>query len=150
MTGSDATATDAGVSSARAALDLDAHEPASTWRVARMRSGAPDFLLVVFGEAQHATAIAAVDPLSGQVLESARLPGTQAHALLTADAAIQRAGLGPETQARLVWDPSPATRSRFYPLWQLQSAGRHVWVDSISGKVWHTLDAPMRGGSGQP
>jgi hypothetical protein len=147
MAPGEAVAADAAVASARAALGLDAREPVRTWRVARMHPGERDFLLVIFGEAERATAIAAVDAISGQVLESARLPGTQPHSLLTAEEAIRRAGLGAETQAQLVWDPSPATRSRFYPLWQLQTAEGPVWVDSVRGTVWQTLAASKQGGS---
>jgi hypothetical protein len=119
MTGHDDGSVDAAVASARATLGIDAREPARTWSVARMHPGARDFLLVVFGAAERASAIAAVDPTSGEVLESASLPGREPHALITADEAILRAGFGPGTQARLVWAPSPASRSRFYPLWQL-------------------------------
>jgi hypothetical protein len=140
---------DAAIASAQAALGLDLREPARTWSVERMRSGARGFLLVVFGPAEHASAIAAVDPVSGEVLEAARLPGRLPHTLITADEAILRAGFGPDTEARLVWDPSPASRSRFYPLWQLQSAERKAWVDSVRSVVWHTLDTARGGGSGQ-
>jgi len=149
MTGLNAGSVNAAVASARTALGLDASLPARTWSVARMRSGARSFVLVVFGPPERASAIAAVDPVSGEVLESARLPGRQPHALITADEAILRAGFGPDTEARLVWDPSPASRSRFYPLWQLQSAERIAWVDSVRGAVWHTLDTTRGGGSGQ-
>jgi hypothetical protein len=149
MTGHDNGSINAAVASARAALGIDVREPARTWQVARTHPGARDFLLVVFGTTERASAIAAVDPTSGEVLESARLPGHEPHALITADEAILRAGFGPGTTARLVWDPSPASRSRFYPLWQLQSAERKAWVDSVSGKVWHTLDAPRGGGSAE-
>ncbi len=114
-----------------------------------MREGAHDFILVVFGPSDKASAIAAVDAVSGEVIEAARLPGRERHALLTADEAIQRAGFGPDTDARLVWDPSPASRSRFYPLWQLQSAGHRAWVDSVRGEVWQTLDTRREGGSGE-
>ncbi len=114
-----------------------------------MRPGASAFLLVVFGEPEHASAIAAIDPVTREVLESARLPGREPHTLLGADEAIERAGFGPGTEAQLVWDPSPASRSRFYPLWQLVNAGRTVWVDSVRGLVLHTLDAARGGGSGQ-
>jgi hypothetical protein len=81
-------------------------------------------------------------------LESAHLPGRERHALISADEAILRARLGPDTQARLVWESSPASRSRFYPLWELETAERRVWVDSVRGAVWHTLDASRGGGSG--
>lgn len=147
VTGRAAGAVDAAVASARSALGVDAREPARTWSVARMRLGARGFLLVVFGAAERASAIAAVDPESGEVLEAARLPGREGHTLITADDAIQRAGFEPDAEARLVWEPSPASRSRFYPLWQLRSAERTAWVDSVRGVVWHTLDETRGGGS---
>jgi hypothetical protein len=143
------TGDDAAVASARAALGLDANEPARTWFVGRMRPRARGFQLVVFGAAEHASAIAAVDPVSGEVLEAARLPGRAVHTLITAVDAIQRAGFGPGAEAQLVWDSSPASRSRFYPLWQVQSADRKAWVDSVRGVVWDTLDASRGGGAGQ-
>jgi hypothetical protein len=149
MTDLSADPVDAAVASARTALGLDAGLPARTWSVARMRSGAHGFVLVVFGPPERASAIAAVDPVSGEVLEGARLPGRQPHTLISADEAILRAGFGPDTQARLVWDPSPASRSRFYPLWQLHSAERKAWVDSVRSIVWHTLATTLGGGSGQ-
>jgi hypothetical protein len=149
MTGLNIDSVDAAIASARTALGLDASQPATTWSVARMRLGARGFLLVVFGPPERAAAIAAVDPVSGEVFEAAHLPGRERHALITAAEAILRAGFGPETEARLVWDPSPASRSRFYPLWELQSAERRVWVDSVRGEVWHSLDSPRGGGSGQ-
>ena len=148
MADSDAAARESAIAGARAALGLDARAPVRSWKVERLHAGGRGFVLAIFGEPERATAIAAVDPASGEVLESARLPGTQPHSLLTADQAILRAGLPTEAQAQLVWDPSPATRSRFYPLWQLQDGERRVWVDSVRGTVWKTLDAPARGGAG--
>ena len=146
MTGHDNGSINAAVASARAALGIDVREPVRTWSVARMHAGTRDFLLVVFGAVERASAIAAVDPISGEVLESAHLPGREPHALITADEAILRAGFRPDTTSRLVWDPSPASRSRFYPLWQLQIEEREAWVDSVRGNVWHTLDKARGGG----
>jgi hypothetical protein len=147
MSGLNADSVDAAIARARTALGLEAGEPARGWSVGRMREGAHDFILVVFGPSDRSSAIAAVDAVSGEVIEAARLPGHVRHALLTAEQAIQRAGFGPDTDARLVWDPSPASRSRFYPLWRLQSAGRRAWVDSVRGEVWQTLDTRRGGGS---
>lgn len=147
VSGQDSGSADAAIASARAALSLDVNEPSRSWAVGRMHPGAPGFVLVVFGTAERASAIAAVDSISGEVLEAARLSGREGHTPITAEEAILRAGFGPGTEARLVWDPSPATRSRFYPLWQLQSGERTAWVDSVRGVVWHTLDAARGGGS---
>ena len=127
-------------------LGLDAGQAARSWSVARMQGGARGYLLVLFGPPQCASAIAAVDPDSGEVLEAARLPGTAPHALITADEAIRRAGFGADTRARLVWDPTSASPSRFYPLWELQNAARRVWVDSVRGEVHTTLTATRGGG----
>jgi hypothetical protein len=111
-----------------------------------MHSGARGFLLVVFGTAKRTSAIAAVDPDSGEVLEAARLPRRESHTLITADDALKCARLDAAADARLVWEPSSASRSRLYPLWQLRNAERTVWVDSIRGVVWHSLDAIQGGG----
>jgi hypothetical protein len=146
MTGSESLPTDAAIEGARRALELDALPPARTWSVARTEQGAHGYLLVVFGPPSSALAIAAVDPDSGEVLESARLPGDAPHALLSADEATRRAGFGPGTQARLVWDPTAASRSRFYPFWELRNAGRHAWVDSVRGEVRTTLEVARGGG----
>jgi hypothetical protein len=148
MTDSSRDADDAAIVGARRALGLDASLPARTWSVARVLPVGRDYLLVVFGPPEHALAIAAVDPVSGEVLESAKLPGSQPHSVMTATEAIRRADFGPDTQARLVWDPSLASRSRFYPMWLLQSAQGRVWVDSVRGEVSHTLEATRGGGSG--
>ena len=150
VTGSGAGSFDVAIASARAALGLDAQISARTWSVARTRPGARDFVLVVFGDALHASAVATVDPVSGEVLASASLPGRTAHTLLSAAEAMERAGFGTDAQARLVWDPSAASQSPFYPLWQLQRDGRTVWVDSIRGTVWSTLGGAKGGGSAQP
>lgn len=141
----DESALDAAVSSARAALHLAADVQAHACAVAPMAPRTRDFVLVVFGEAEAATAIATVDPTSGEVLESARLPGRESHALMPASEAIRRAGFGADTQARLVWGPSQASRSPFYPLWELRNGSDRAWVESVRGSVWRTLEA-SRGG----
>src|SRR5262245_12277286 len=102
MEGIDDDSIEAAVASARAALRVDVGQPARTWVVARMRPG-PPFLLVVFGPSERASAIAAVDPVSGEVLEAANLPGRHPHTLITAEEAIRRAGFEPDAEACLVW-----------------------------------------------
>ena len=51
-----------------------------------------------------------------------------------ADEAIQRAGFGADTAgAGSCGTHRQRADRRFYPLWQLQNAGRTVWVDSVRG-----------------
>lgn len=138
-------ATRAAIEHARSALGLGPGEPAQAWPVTRTQPGARNYVLVVFGARERASAIAAVDAESNEVLESARLPGREAHTLVGAGDAIARAGSADDAKARLVWDPSSATRSRFYPLWEIEDAARTVWVDSVTGRVWLTL-VDARGG----
>ena len=146
MTGPESPPIGTAIDHARNALGIDGGQPVRSWSVARMQPGARGYLLVVFGPPQCASGIAAVDPSSDEVLEAARLPGSAPHALLTAEEAMQRAGFGPDTQSRLVWDPTPASQSMFYPLWELRHAGRRVWVDSVRGEVRTTLEAARGGG----
>jgi len=113
------------VEKARTALGLDASHRARTWNVARMHPGRPGFVLVVFGEEQAATGLATVDPASGEVLESARLPGREPHIVMPAEDARRRAGLKADTPAQLVWEATPASRSPYYPLWQLRGPNRN-------------------------
>jgi hypothetical protein len=132
---------------AREALGLDISHPASIWPVTRLKPNAHHYFLVVFGTEQASVGIAVVDSVSDAILEKATLPGRQSHQLLTAEEAIQRAGLGSGTKAALVWEPSHASRSPFYPLWQLAGPTETVFVDSIQGTIWKSLSA-KRGGGG--
>lgn len=149
MNGQDSAALEFAIRRARAALHVPADIPGRAWAVAPIRTETRDFVLVVFGTPAAATAIAAVDTASGEVLESAPLPGSEPHAVMPATEAIRRAGFGAHTQARLVWAPTPASRSRFYPLWELSSGDDRAWVDSVRGVVCNTLDGTgVGGGSG--
>jgi hypothetical protein len=143
--GSVTTATRAAVEHARSALAVDPGEPVRAWRVERTHPGAHAYVLVIFGGPERASTLAVVDVASNDVLESARLSPPAPHALIGARDAIARAGIGDDAKARLVWDPSSATRSRFYPLWELEHPGRTVWVDAITGRIWDTL-GKERGG----
>lgn len=136
----------AAIDLARAALGRDASEPVRGWAVQGLTSAVADYVLVVFGAPAHATAIAAVATDSGEVIESARLPGREAHEPIRADEARRRAGMPPDAGARLVWTPSPASRSRFYPLWEIARVDHTVWVDSVRGMVLPSLDDGRRGG----
>ena len=135
------------LANARAALGVAADVPALIWPVVRIKSAAPGFFLVVFGAPQAAVGLAAVDRVSGEVLAKAQLPGQTPHQLMSAEEAIERSGLGAGTHAMLAWDPVPASRSPFYPLWQLRSGDKTMWINSVTGAACDTLDAPRGGGS---
>ena len=96
----------------------------------------------LFTSPKHDIAARRIPAIAYRIEESTISPGIMAPRIvwedtvdITADEAILRAGFGPDTTARLVRDPSPASRSRFYPLWQLQNEERKAWVDSVRGNV---------------
>jgi hypothetical protein len=134
---------------AREALGLAASHAARVWPVTRLKPGAHHYFLIVFGTEQASVGIAAVDSISNAILAKALLPGRELHRLLSAEEAIQRAGFGPGTKATLVWEPSHASRSPFYPLWQLTDQNETVWVDSIQGTIWKNLNSNRGGGSAE-
>ena len=137
------------IANARLALDLEVSVPAQVWTVARLQPGRHNYFLVVFGTDQASIGIAAVDASSMEILEKARLPGIQLHRLLSAREAIQRANLPADTQATLVWEPSAASRSPFYPLWRLTAQTETVWVDSIRGAISKNLRPTLGGGAAE-
>jgi hypothetical protein len=102
-------------------------------------------MLLVFGEEGASVGIAAVDVSTGQVLAQAALPGTGAHRLITKAEAVARARAGAGATATLVWAPSMASRSMFYPLWKVEGPTGAVFVDA-SGTVWPDLGPAGPGG----
>jgi hypothetical protein len=100
---------------------------------------------VVFGEPEAAVAVAAIDVATGEIMSWATLPGITRHNLIDAKAARQRAGLCGRTRAQLVWKSSPGSRSLLYPLWQISTNDKTVYVDQ-QGKVWPSLERGTRGG----
>lgn len=135
------------IANARQALGLDANASARVWSITRLKPGRHNYFLVVFGTDEASVGIAAVDAYSMEILEKARLPGFQTHQLLSAREAIQRARLTAGTKAALVWEPTAASRSPFYPLWQLTTQTETVWVDSIRGTVSKNLRSTLGGGA---
>jgi hypothetical protein len=137
------------VGNARRTLGLATDEPVRVWEVRRLKADDAHYLLVVFGSQQRSSGVAAVDPATGAVLQSARLPAQAPHNVMSAAQAVNRAGFPADSHTQLVWEATPASRSRFYPLWQIEHAGRRVWVDAIRGVVWDTLGESERGGKGR-
>jgi hypothetical protein len=102
--------------------------------VERLDAGNPYFL-VILAETGGAGLVAAVDAVTGEVISSARLERVERHRLPGKAEAIARAAYADDAAARRVWAPSRATRSPFYPLWELTAGSGRVYVD-MSGKVW--------------
>jgi len=148
MAGASGSAVDRAVANAREALALGAAQQARVWEIGRMRASARSFLLVIFGPPEHSVGIATVDLHSGSVLQHARLPGVGSHNVMPAEEAMRLANFPAGSPAQLVWDPTPASRSPFYPLWQISNADRTVWVDGVRGTVWKTLASKDRRGGG--
>jgi len=132
-------AADEAIARARTEMGLDAAVPARAWRIRRLDRAADAYYLVVFGEPDAAVAVTTVGAASGEVRTSAHLPGVRPHLLIDAAQAVTLVGLGDSAQAELVWRPSRASRSPFYPLWEVRSATRRVYVDQ-QGVVWQALD----------
>ena len=105
--------------------------------VERLDGGAPYFL-VTLGKDDSGGVVVVVNALTGEAMASASLERIDRHRLPDRDEAIRSAAFPGDAQARRVWLPSRATRSPFYPLWELTTDARRAYVDT-NGKVW---DAP--------
>ena len=130
---------------ARAALNLLDTVPGHAWHVRRLDREDDAYYLVVFGELDAAIAVVAVGAERGEVRTSARLPGRLPHLTIDAAQARARTNMGSDAQAELVWMPSRASRSPLYPLWEIQSGGRVVYVDH-QGVTWVDLSEVGQGG----
>jgi hypothetical protein len=105
--------------------------------VERLDQGNPYFL-IVFGDPGLSGAVVAVDALAGEITLSAKLERVERPWLLEKAKAIELAGCTQPLAARLVWAPSRATRSPFYPLWEVTCESKQVYIDR-DGRTWHEL-----------
>jgi hypothetical protein len=137
------------IAAAREALGVGLGVVARTWPVRRFDRPGESYMLVVLGDEGASVGVAAVDAGTGRVLAHAALPGTGAHWVIAEDEAVARAGAAAGAHAALVWAPSMASRSMFYPLWQVEGPEGAVFVD-FSGSVWPDLVPGGPGGGGGP
>ena len=79
-----------------------------------------------------------VDALDGSVMARAAVERVEQPWLIKEERAVEISGYAQPLEARLVWKPSRATRSPFYPLWEISTASARVWVDQ-SGRLWTEL-----------
>ena len=111
--------------------------PAAAHLVGRL-DGQHPYFLVHFGEPGGRGAAVMVDAMDGSVMARAAVEGIEEPWLIKEERAVEIAGCAQPVVARLVWKPSRATRSPFYPLWEVSTASGSVWVDQ-SGRMWREL-----------
>jgi len=111
--------------------------PAAAHIVERL-DGQHPYFLVYFGEPGGRGAAVMVDAMDGSAMAHAAVEHVQRPWLIDEERAAEIAGYAQPVEARLVWTPSRATRSPFYPLWEISTALGRVWVDQ-SGGVWQEL-----------
>jgi hypothetical protein len=114
---------------ALAAAALGSTDPAVALRVERPDQSDRDYYLVLFGSETATTAVAAVEAGSGVVMSSARLDGKSPHLTVSRQRAQEIAAVGNGAEAKLVWQPSVASRSSLYPLWKVSGPAGTVYVD---------------------
>jgi hypothetical protein len=111
--------------------------PAAAHLVERL-DGQHPYFLVHFGEPGGRGAAMMVDAMDGSVMARAAVERVEQPWLIEEERAVEIAGCAQPGEARLVWKPSRATQSPFYPLWEVSTASGRVWVDQ-SGRMWREL-----------
>ena len=114
-------------------------------RVSRLAPAAGDYDLVEFGDPGAVVGVGILSADEGEVLGAAGLPGTGPHLALDASAARVACGAAADAPARLVWEPSQATRSSLYPVWEVAVEQGVLYVDQ-AGNVWRDLGGGPLGG----
>lgn len=122
---------------ARQAIGVGSTVKATAWRVTRLDRNGEAYYLAVLGDDQAAIGVAAIKADNGDVMNWARLGGTQPHLAVDASRAAQIANIG-NASVELVWQPCQASRSPLYPFWRLASGSRSVFVDQQE-KCWDRL-----------
>jgi hypothetical protein len=111
--------------------------PAAAHLVERL-DGQHPYFLVHFGEPGGRGAAVMVDATDESVMARVAVERVEQPWLIEKERAVEIAGGAQLADARLVWKPSRATRSAFYPLWEVSTASGSVWVDQ-SGRLWREL-----------
>ncbi len=111
--------------------------PAAAHLVERL-DGQHPYFLVHFGELGGRGVAVTVDAVDGSVMARAAVERLEQPWLINDERAIEIANCPQPVETRLVWRPSRATRSPFYPLWEISTESECVWVDQ-SGKLWREL-----------
>jgi hypothetical protein len=104
---------------AREALGISETSTYHTWRVHRLDRKEGDYYLVQLYMGETKSALAVVDIRSGAVNITAQLSSSRTHIAVDIQMAKRLAGADELSQAKLVWMPSPASKSPLYPFWQI-------------------------------
>jgi hypothetical protein len=116
----------------------------TVWRTLREDRPTKPYYLVVLGDPQRAEGVAAVDAVTGTVMEWAELPGTGAHLTTSSQEALRRAKR-PSGRTALVWRPFRASTSMLSPVWRVSTDDDRRYVDQ-QGIVWESLQPDTTGG----
>lgn len=111
--------------------------PAAAYLVERL-DGEHPYFLVHLGEPGGPGAAVVVDAVDGSLMARAEVERLEQPWLIEEERAVRIAGSVKLGEVRLVWKPSRATRSPFYPLWEVSTESGRVWVDQ-SGRMWREL-----------
>jgi hypothetical protein len=138
---------DEAIGRARIGLGIAQTVEAQAHRVRHLLRQNDDYYLVIFGEQNYAVAVAIVRINSGEIANSAQLPGRGPHLTVSASQALALAGLNEHagSQIELVWQPCRASRSPLYPIWKIQTPEGEVYVDQ-QGNTWQNLNPAGPGG----
>lgn len=127
------------IESAKRSIGLGEIDSVNAYRVQRLDHPGQWYYLLAFGEPGATLALAVVNGTSGDLESWVRTDGARGHIHVDAAEAVRLAGLPPDTSAEMVWRPSRASRSPFYPLWAVRAAdGGTKYIDQ-QGHVWDTL-----------
>lgn len=118
-------------------------QPAAAYLVVRL-DGQHPYYLVHLGRPGGRGAAVMVDARDGSLMAHAAVERIEQPWLMEEQHAVQVAGGAQAVEVRLVWKPSRASRSPFYPLWEISMASGMVWVDQ-NGRVWRELTPPGPG-----
>jgi hypothetical protein len=133
------------IRTARSALGVDPSSPGRAWPVRRLDRPDRGYWLVVIGDDEASTGVAAVNDKGEELLSWSSLPGRERHLTVDGRSAVAHAGVGPGAHAELAWAPGAISRSPLYPFWVVRAGNRRVIVDQRGG-VWSDIPPTGRGG----
>jgi hypothetical protein len=118
---------------ARNKLGLPAETPGRAWLISRLDLPDAHYWLVALGPPQTEYSLAAVDALDGSLMNWAILEKPQVFTLLTPQEAVRRTMQRGAYPVRLVWQPCQASHSPLYPIWEVQTDERTLYINQQGG-----------------